>query len=68
MPALAEYIPHREGGEHRYCAACGADLASRNGCELCFQCGGTWTKPTFPSDLLSPDLQFALAQLMAEPV
>lgn len=55
MPALAEYIPHRESGEHRYCAGCGTDLASRNDCELCFQCGGTWSDPLTASDVLDED-------------
>lgn len=55
MPALAEYQPHRESGEHRYCAACGADLHSRNETELCWLHGGTWSDPLTASDVLDED-------------
>ena len=55
MPTLAEFTPHRESGEHRYCAGCRADLASRNETELCWRCGRTWSVPLHASDLIDDE-------------
>lgn len=55
MAPFDTFIPHRESGEHRYCASCKADLASKNETEMCWQCGGTWSDPLHAADVVSED-------------